>query len=331
MGPRKRKIMAFAASLAAIVLVVTLAAATAQAAEWTLKGKTFEELKYEGKEISMTGSGAFTLTVPKAKVSIKCTSQELSGAIVQGGTGKATSKFKECKVFDLEGKEVKSCPVSEPLTLTSKTELIEVGEKVYDKFSPATESSFGTIKFTAKECALGESLELTGTLAGESEAGERVKQPLVFSEAIATTTGTALKLGANPATPSGTSTISLGGEQAGQPWGMRSTFLESNPATPNFGEVKINTAATMVIKFTYRGLIQTAQLTAVGVQNESMVLFTNISETCENAQLTQGAFCQAEIKFEPKAVGEKTATLTVEEKGLFGRRFTLTIRGKGKL
>jgi hypothetical protein len=205
------------AIIAFSILLGLLGTASLAQAEWLAKGETFEEAGV--KEEGITGSGgAFKFTVATLSVTYKCNKVSSTGKVIQGGTDKETLKFTECKVFNSKEVELKACPIVEPITFEAKTELVEVEGIVYDKFTPANEKSFGTIKFKSEECSIGTEVVVSGSTAAQLKEEELIEQPFTFSEKATSATKTGLLFGKNAATIEGTLTQALSETKKGTEW-----------------------------------------------------------------------------------------------------------------
>ena len=183
--------------------------------------KEWKRVAFTGTETINSSGSNFELSVPARGIVIKCTTQTSSNAKIFNSTeDSGTINFSSCKLFDSEGHEATACTVAEPITTTVKTHLSGTSP-IYDVFEPSTGTLFTNITISGASCAAitPGSYEVTGNIAGETETGERVSQPLKFSEAISKAAGTALKFGKAAAFLSGTSHLSLSGAHSGSAWG----------------------------------------------------------------------------------------------------------------
>lgn len=171
-------------AMIAVLALTAVGAGTAQAAPtWKIEAKEFTgEETFTSKETK-----AFELKAEKLPT-IKCATETDKGKIFGKNKDESTIEFSSCEVVGAA-----KCAVTVGKSEVN-TELLEVGGIVYDKFTPKTEP-FAKITITGAECVLILKEEpVTGTACGEVGA-EAVNSLVTFSEAIATTCKTELKLG----------------------------------------------------------------------------------------------------------------------------------------
>jgi len=306
-----------------------LAAGVAQAGEWQIEGQTMEELALEKEAVEGSGEGPIGFELPKLGVTISCASQTASGSIVKGGTGLVSLELSECQTL-YEEEAVEACNVG-PIALELASGLVETGEGgIYDELMPqGEEEPFVTLN-AGEECALFETLEMTGTAAGEGSETSSVVQSFAYSSKASQATGTGLMAAGSPAYMFGTVGMQLAGANSGGPWGPLFAFFDSNPEEPEFKSVKVGSSAEKTITFHYLGSLLSRELSDV-VLSESGD-FSKVSEldTCYGKLIFPGQDCAVVVKFEPQATGARTGTLTLYEIGFpKGRSITLTLKGTG--
>jgi len=183
--------MRFKAIVVCLLGVLAISAFTAGSAwalesEWWVKNKALSGLSPSEEEISLTDLPV-SLAVPSLEATIECKKSKSSGKIIKGGTNEITLSLSECKVTTM-----KTCKVSEPVTLKAKTEMIAANGTLYDKAVPLEkEKPFGNITITG--CALPEKNALEGAVAAKPPLDPGTSQVLKFSEAITKTVNTELK------------------------------------------------------------------------------------------------------------------------------------------
>jgi len=256
-------------ALIAISCALTLslvAAGAAQAFEWTIAEEPLQSLSITKESTSSTG-GAFELTVPEKKVTIKCTSESGTGEIKTGATSSSTITLSGCTVS-----EAKLCTVQSPgkkagelsAAATTKFLQLEVGgvEKYYDETTLEM-----TINYSGEACALPKEVKISGVTAGEvPKVGENAKERTTkFSKTSAEQSGVkGLTYGTDKAFLIGEEKTKLTGEQAGQPQAV--TVLSFDPAPVAFagtggGNAKLvtikNNSATRTVKYDEIGITGT--------------------------------------------------------------------------
>jgi hypothetical protein len=192
-GCSVRFIKAFLAS-ALSVLVMGAAAVSAQAveSEWMIGGEPLSELELEEEEELALSGTPLSLSVPSLKVVIKCNEVGGSGAILKDGIEEFAASLTECETTNA-GKKLSSCKPFEPVVVNGKTELIEAGEALYAKVLPPKEGGpLTTISF-GELCALGEEVQVKGSVAAEVDLAPSEEQVLTFSEAISNSVNEALE------------------------------------------------------------------------------------------------------------------------------------------
>jgi hypothetical protein len=184
------------AAVFAVMAIVGLTASGASAASWKLHGS------------EPTGPLTITSQIGAGPtVQIQCNAPNMEGSIGSGGKGTSVVSFGSCVDLTEPG-----CTVA-PLQLQANSELISVGGKTYDKFTPVAPSGFASIVLSGSTCLQGGwEAPLTGSFAGAGIESSAPGQPTVtFSEAINLTVGAALKLGKKPATLTGTTSELVNG------------------------------------------------------------------------------------------------------------------------
>ena len=225
------------------LILSSLAATLAAAKEYTAKGETFEELKLEKETFTGVNTTALKFEAPAIKLTIECQAESFKGSLVKGGTGSASVELKTCSVPGS-----KTCTVPNPSSFEVKIELLEPKEKVYAKLSPVSGTTFTTFHVEGELCPFPNPLALTGTVAGEFEEGEKVKQLLTFSPAISTATETKLTLGKNTATLNAILSLELTGANTGEQWAAHgpTTALCGSNAVPTCEPAKIWTKGSAI-------------------------------------------------------------------------------------
>ncbi len=223
----KRSVPHFGLALFAMLALGAFSAGAAQATEWTIDGKPLSSLG--GQEEVWGEGGPFELEFPVFYsgdgVMIVCEEEEHEGNILAGGTGDVTVQFSGCEMPGM----TEVCQV-EPIQAELETELTEVGDIVYQVFTPTPyweeEDILFLVELVGEECVMNGHWEYSGSFAAEleAEAGgpEAVEQPLSFSRAISEAAGASMKLGRtfpyfDASFTDGESVQLLGGEM---PWGV---------------------------------------------------------------------------------------------------------------
>jgi hypothetical protein len=88
----------------------------------------------------------------------------------------------------------------------------------FQQFSPKSGTAFAAFKISGAACGVAGNFNVTGTLFGESANNTGVQaaaQTVGFNSAVQTTTGAALKFGANAATLTGSAIFEAGGTTFG--------------------------------------------------------------------------------------------------------------------
>lgn len=211
------------AVLASLLVVAAFGAATAQASEWSIQGKTLAELKLKEEKISGSG-GTTTFSVPSLSTTIKCLETKHSGKIFEGGGDEIVTTLSKCEVV-----KVPTCKVTEPVTIEAKTQIIAAAGVHYAVIEALKEGKpLTTISLTGAECALPLKNEVKGSVAASISLEEVKEEPLKFSEELSTKVNSALKAegkaelkltyGTKPASLSGEAKLSLSGAHAGELW-----------------------------------------------------------------------------------------------------------------
>jgi hypothetical protein len=190
-----------------------VAASGAQAFEWDVGGQTLSERGVSSETTAGSG-GAFALTsrVTGQDFEMNCSSATSGGSIATPGGGSASVTLSGCAVAKPAGCKVVSMP-----SIEAKTELIEAGGTVYEKFVPKSGLYFA--EFTITNCVAAGTYPLKGSFAGLGPQTERlVNRPVSFSNAINSAAGASLKIGKEAATMSGSLEEHLGGALTGNYW-----------------------------------------------------------------------------------------------------------------
>lgn len=223
--------------LIALCAMATIATGAQAEGDWKIGGEFFQEL--EIKEASVTGSAGetFTLTIPWYEAEIECTVVSLETAkILANGGSEGILRFKACTI--LGSPFIKeTCKVIEPIQFKIKDLLIVHKSKIYDLLSPSEAGKpFTTIEFKeGTECPLPLKNEVTGSFVGETEAGQRVKQPLTFNSTVDKLfPSDTLSFGGHPATLKGKAVMELASPYAGKEWSASEKFKEGTPEVPEF-------------------------------------------------------------------------------------------------
>lgn len=209
--PIKPGIASLMAALLAFFVLAIAATGSAQAAgyNWEFEGRTLPE---RGLQAQTTSSAVkqFTLTstVLGQPFKVTCSGTSASGKIVNGGTGEFS--LAGCTVVEPTGCTVK------PFTITAVTDIVSVGGKIYEKFTPATESRFAYIKFEG--CYLAGTYKLGGSFAGKTQEYAWFTQPLTFSPEVDAAAGTGMTLGTKPVALTGSLEETVTGTAAGIIW-----------------------------------------------------------------------------------------------------------------
>ncbi len=188
-----------------------------QNVEWWVEGKTLAGLGLS--EESLTGSGGQVVVDSKVlgqPFHMTCTNNATSGKILQGGGAEASFELTGCAVSTPSG-----CTVTTPLKLATHVDpLIRPGGSVYERFTPASGTSYATMKISG--CAAAASYPLKGALVARPDRskGPQVNQAREFSAAISEATEGSFLVGNAPATLSGSLNESLGGANKGKIWGI---------------------------------------------------------------------------------------------------------------
>jgi len=160
--------------------LLPVGSAQAVKSEWMIEGKTISELKLKEEEEkdSLVG-GSLSLSVPSKKFTIECKEVKGTGEIDKGGFGELSASLSKCEI-----PAVKTCKVSEPLTLTAKYTTLETGGKYYAKVEGVGGKPLMTVVLLNEECPLPPKAEVKGSVAAEFSFQPSKKQSLKFSESI---------------------------------------------------------------------------------------------------------------------------------------------------
>jgi hypothetical protein len=179
----RRKAFALALAVVAVLGINAISASGAQALTWQRGTGTHVTKILSGAETeSIAGTGSFTIssTVLGEPSTVECGASN-NGSIGANGSGSATISLTGCVVVAPSHCEITSAP-----TLKANTELVEVGGKLFQKFTPVNEKekTFGYIEYRGAECPFNRlNLPLKGTFAGaESSTALSVTHTLVFTK-----------------------------------------------------------------------------------------------------------------------------------------------------
>ena len=228
MNPARRGPTALASSLLAILGLMAVLAAGAQA-NWLVEGTELTT----NETVAVKPHTPWTLKVLAKNLELQCSTVESEGLtlIAKSGTGEGKVKYSKCVTFSPpeSGKESKNCKPKEPIIAGGKTLIILHNSENWILDEPGSGSiKFSTIEFS-ELCALTESADLTGTVVLEcgtllasqwvhldckSSSSLRLERPApetLFSS-------DSLKFGPNVAIPGGIIALSLAGINATKPW-----------------------------------------------------------------------------------------------------------------
>jgi hypothetical protein len=205
--------------------LMAFAAAAAQAEEFTIEGKTFAELKIEEEEFEEEATSTMTLAIAKLGGRVNCLLRTVDFPQnfflwLTGGKTHRLVLYTMCTVLDNNNNEL-PCTVAEPIDISILSSRTSLGGKTYEVFTPSEGGTLGTLSMEGEECLLPAEAELKGTFAAETEAGERVKQPLTFSPEIEALLKTGMSYGAHKATLTGKTLMWLSGSNEGKEWGYK--------------------------------------------------------------------------------------------------------------
>lgn len=179
-----------ARSLAAILAVSVLGtlaatASAAQAAEFTIEGKTLLERSIEKEAIAGSGGPlAISLVHSGILIEIDCASSLVGGGEIKPkGLTQLTVSFFECELFvneiDLSG----LCQITSMAIPPVTGQLVAQEGGIYNVFTAATILKFTVTKVSEEIafCPLEGENGMSGSIAGLTEEGERTEQPLSLS------------------------------------------------------------------------------------------------------------------------------------------------------
>lgn len=144
------------------------------------ENETFSEFGLSEESLTLSAGKSFKMSVPGLKSTLECKKTEGSGALVKGGSNSLKAALSSCKILENE-----SCKVTEPLVFTVKTELVLVGNSLYEKIVPLTEGkALATLQLTGALCTLPKESAITGAVAAEMPTKALSSQTLKMSEAL---------------------------------------------------------------------------------------------------------------------------------------------------
>jgi hypothetical protein len=226
MRPWRRPILVSIVIFVALLLSAWAAATALAAREWKIgpegSSNSLEELGLANETVSVSLATGTELSLEGKVLGVELllragTVEGIETKIIKGGTDSGKLKLSMLSVT-----KPAKCSAPAITTAALKTELVEVGGVLYDKFSAASGEILATITLTGAECALAEtSINLKGTVFGEVEplGVQLVGWPLRFSKAINTAAGGSLKLGVEPASMTANLQFKLSGGKAGDAMG----------------------------------------------------------------------------------------------------------------
>jgi hypothetical protein len=127
----------------------------------------------------------------------------------------------------------------------------------------------------------------------------------------------------------GTVPMQLAGANSGKSFGPLFGFFDANPEEPDLGSVKVGSSTTLTITFHYLGSLLSRELSDVVQTKSGDFSKVSASDTCFGKLIFPGQDCAVVVKFEPKATGTRTGTLTLEEIGIKGRSMAVPLKGTG--
>jgi hypothetical protein len=208
--------------LIAIALLAIVATAQADG-EWKISEKTMTELEAPEASVYVTStSETFKLAVAWYASELECSTlaTEAPTKIFPEGTSEAILKLSSCQVLGPPF-VAETCETTEPVELKVAGKLLLHESKTYELFKAQSgKTSLGTVKFKeGTECPLPLSNELKGSFVGETEAGERVEQPLTFNSTVESQfESDSLSFGTHPATLKGKSLWAMAAGYKGLKW-----------------------------------------------------------------------------------------------------------------
>jgi hypothetical protein len=224
----KKRTKIIGLALAALFAFSAFAAASAQAHEWWVNGKTLPV----GTDKTMTGTGGVsTLSVPKLALTLQSKKAKVTGAITNVETTKGVVEAHVTAQVHFEEVTVKGaeavCTVKSPGSangevttniLTGKPTTTTGTKVAHVLFSPKeTSGGVATTKFTeieilGEECSAATigAVAITGSVEGKVSPEVGVESTEATSEFPSTPlSGSSLLFGNNPATYAGTQTTML--------------------------------------------------------------------------------------------------------------------------
>jgi len=223
---RRKRITVLGVSVLAALGLMSVSAAGAQAASWTIDGKTMSELKLNSAGVAWSG-GPISLS-NGVDFQIACASQSGTGQLLSAGTGTAAVKLSECTLSGVEETcQVKGGAIQAKAAMTLSTGGTYVVFKpesgayaavTIERVDPWVECPYLTPGFKAQ------TFTLSGDFAGEV-GSDAVTLPIAFSQEIDYATrhsglvqkGLGLNLsGASLLYPDGSSGLTLTGTNAGK-------------------------------------------------------------------------------------------------------------------
>jgi hypothetical protein len=215
-GRGKSRLRVFAASLTlvAAMAIGAFAASGAQALTWHNWGTTVLSGAESETVASSEGTINISGTLLGSQVQLGCTTTG-TGSIAGAG-GSSTINLVKCSVS-----KPANCSLASPVPLRASVSLVQLGGGLFQKFTPAAGSNFGTIEFAGRLCPLAED---TGSLKG-SFAGREITSGLAVNRSLSLTKGegeewpgVALTINGQTATITGDLSQHLSGLLEGVKW-----------------------------------------------------------------------------------------------------------------
>jgi hypothetical protein len=219
-------------TLATVVLGIFIIGVSAPSAwasqEWLVDYRTLSELELEEEKFEVTSKVPTVISSAGLKLVLKCSTTKGSGKIFSNGTDEISLSLSNC-----EAEKLPACKPSEPVTVTAKSQVASTSNGFHEKFEQMSKATpLATMTF-GKECALGETVQLTGAIAGKLPTKLSAERTIAMSEAFTKKLNEELTAGKLPeytlfagsksAIMSGEFTTKLSGANAGkvveaQPW-----------------------------------------------------------------------------------------------------------------
>lgn len=196
--------------------------------EFRIAGKTLGELGVSKESISGSLDSTFNYLVSGLGFEINCDAMDLSsGTILPGGMMDATALFLKCTdLVDGFKEELSACAVEDSglkikgqISAGLLGQVVLHGGKVYILFTPATGSTFFTLRLAGAECALSGEYPIGGSFGAELGAEATSQTLKLLGKEAETILGDKSQFGVHKAFFNGTMLMSLSGAQIGKAWG----------------------------------------------------------------------------------------------------------------